>query len=58
MWGDKHWIYEEDIMFIRAATTWLHMSCNLCHDMTIFHDMGFISEIAIYHCMKKLYVIH
>ena len=26
----------------------------LCHDMTICHDMKFISEIVIYHCMKQV----
>ena len=26
----------------------------LCHDVTICHDMRFISEIVIYHCMKKV----
>ena len=26
----------------------------LCHDMTICYDMRFISEILIYHCMKRV----
>ena len=26
----------------------------LCHDMTVCHDMRFISEIVIHHCMKKV----
>ena len=26
----------------------------LCHDMTTRHDMRFISEIVIYHCMKEV----
>ena len=36
---------------IRAAMTWLNsMSCHviLCHDMTICHNMTFISEVLIY----------
>ena len=28
-----------------------HMSC---HDMTICHDMRFISEVLIYHCMRRV----
>jgi len=26
----------------------------LCHDMTICHDMRFISEVLIYHCMRRV----
>ena len=26
----------------------------LCHDMTICHDMRFISEVLIYRCMRRV----
>ena len=54
-WLKIHEICEiKDLVLYRAATTWLNfISYILCHDMTICHDMRFISEITIYHCMEK-----
>ena len=44
----------EDKVHNKAAMTWLNFDICVCHDMKICHDMRFISEIVIYHCMKKV----
>ena len=40
--------------FYNVAKFYVTCHVILCHDMTMCHDMRFISEVLIYHCMRRV----